>query len=132
MTECKIRHYPKLTKMNPGDPPVSGQATDFTCDELRGLLTQCTCNKYENKAIRTLTRGGPFIREVWTKYKPDDKLSGEDAMKLSNLYGLNLSFIAILAYTHNMSVDIEEYNRLLEIEQSRKIRPCPANMGKND
>lgn len=59
MTECKIRHYPKLSKMNPGDPPESGQATDFTCDELRGLLTQCTCNK-EGPSIK---KADPTLEE---------------------------------------------------------------------
>ncbi len=51
MTECKIRHYPKLPKMNPGDPSVSAYAIDFTCEELRGLLKQCSCTKDDEPVV---------------------------------------------------------------------------------
>ncbi len=66
----------------------------------------------EAEAIKILMRGGSFIKEVWEKYKPMERLSGIDTVKLQDYYGLSIFDITVLAYSHQLSIDFEEYYKI--------------------
>lgn len=78
----------------------------------------------EADALETLIDGGSFLKKVWEKYQPMQKLSGVDAMMLQDCYGLSIFDIAILACSHKLSVDFREYYKLKD--RVSKFRQCDA------
>jgi alanyl-tRNA synthetase len=78
----------------------------------------------EAEALKIILRGGTLLSDVWKKYQPKTRLSGFDAVLLQDRYGLSIFDITMLAYSHDLSIDFEEYYRLKNVV--RKCYQCPA------
>ncbi len=78
----------------------------------------------EEAFIRTLRRGGNILNQIVTEAKGHQNLiSGEDAFKLKDTYGLPIEEILLLAKDSSLAVDTKRYEALeLEAkERSRKV-----------
>lgn len=73
----------------------------------------------EESFLRTLKRGGNILNQVITDAKAGGEISGEDAFKLKDTYGLPLDEILLLAKDANLTVDI---NRFEELEHEARQR----------
>ena len=69
-------------------------------------------------AHRAIKRGGNFLNKIFEK--PTQNLSGEEALFLSNTYGIRTEDLVKLIYSHGFTFDQDEFARLLE-DQSEKI-----------
>ena len=77
----------------------------------------------EEAFIRTLLRGGQLLGQVIERSrKTEQKISGEDAFKLKDTYGLPLEEIELMAKDENLAVDLARFEKLEEEakEKSRK------------
>lgn len=90
--------------------------------ELRSSLSQIqdVLTVEEENFFKTLQRGGNLLQQVLRT--SSDEISGEDAFKLKDTYGLPIEEIALLAKDNNISVDMDTFYRLEEEakERSRK------------
>jgi len=75
----------------------------------------------EEAFIRTLRRGGTILSQVIEKSQADRKISGDDAFKLKDTYGLPIEEILLIAKDNDLVVDIDRYN-LLEEEAKKRSR----------
>jgi alanyl-tRNA synthetase len=76
----------------------------------------------EEAFFRTLKRGGNLLSQVVQKAeKGDKKISGDDAFKLKDTYGLPLDEILLLAKDSELSLDLERY-QLLEKEAKERSK----------
>ncbi|MBA2727352.1 MAG: alanine--tRNA ligase [Parachlamydiaceae bacterium] len=74
----------------------------------------------EEAFIRTLRRGGNILNQIVEKSQKGSKLiSGDDAFKLKDTYGLPIDEILLLAKDADLSVDEKRYQ---ELEQNAKER----------
>lgn len=74
----------------------------------------------EEGFLRTLKRGGSLLSQVIEKAKKHaGRISGEDAFKLKDTYGLPFEEIGLIAKDGHLSVDEKRY---LELEQEAKER----------
>lgn len=74
----------------------------------------------EEAFIRTLRRGGNILNQiVATAMQHDRQISGDDAFKLKDTYGLPLDEILLLAKDSDLSVDTERYGKLEEQAKAR-------------
>ncbi|MFN0065670.1 MAG: alanine--tRNA ligase, partial [Chlamydiales bacterium] len=77
----------------------------------------------EEAFLRTLKRGGDILNQVITDAKTAKMISGDDAFKLKDTYGLPLEEILLLAKDASLGVDI---NRFEELEHEAKERSKSA------
>jgi alanyl-tRNA synthetase len=76
----------------------------------------------EEAFFRTLKRGGNLLSQVVQKAeKGDKKISGDDAFKLKDTYGLPLDEILLLAKDSELSLDLDRY-QLLEKEAKERSK----------
>lgn len=81
------------------------------------LLTQ-----EEEAFLRTLCKGGNLLAQVMTHAKQENGIiSGEDAFRLKDTYGLPFDEITLLAKDHQLTVDHTRY-QLLEKEAKERSR----------
>ncbi|PIS02373.1 MAG: alanine--tRNA ligase [Chlamydiae bacterium CG10_big_fil_rev_8_21_14_0_10_42_34] len=82
----------------------------------------------EEAFIRTLTRGGQLLGQTIEKSKATKKISGDDAFKLKDTYGLPLDEILLIAKDEHLSVDMHRFEKLEEEakEKSRKAHKTAA------
>jgi len=73
----------------------------------------------EEAFFRTLKRGGNLLRDVVESAKSSKSISGDDAFKLKDTYGLPFEEIALLAKDQGLTVDS---GRFLELEEEAKER----------
>ncbi|MCC5831543.1 MAG: alanine--tRNA ligase [Chlamydiales bacterium] len=73
----------------------------------------------EEGFLRTLKRGGQLLNQIITDSTASGHISGEDAFKLKDTYGLPLEEILLLAKDAHLPVDI---NRFEELEREAKER----------
>ncbi len=73
----------------------------------------------EEGFLRTLKRGGNMLNQIITKANESGQISGDDAFKLKDTYGLPLEEILLLAKDAHLSVDI---NRFEDLEREAKER----------
>lgn len=73
----------------------------------------------EESFLRTLQRGGGLLSGVIESAKHSGVISGDDAFKLKDTYGLPLEEIALLAKDSNLKVDLDRFH-LLE-DKAREI-----------
>lgn len=67
----------------------------------------------EEAFIRTLRRGGNILNQIVEKSQQTDKIiSGDDAFKLKDTYGLPIEEILLLAKDANLTVDEKRYKTL--------------------
>lgn len=89
--------------------------------ELKTSQTQILeiLDQEEEAFLRTLKRGGNLLGSVMKKANDSDikQVSGEDAFKLKDTYGLPLEEIELMAKDNSLSVDIKTYK---ELEQKAK------------
>jgi alanyl-tRNA synthetase len=73
---------------------------------------------------RTLRRGGNLLSQVVesAKKRADQLMSGDDAFKLKDTYGLPLEEILLLAKDDNVAVDLERYQALEQEARDRSRR----------
>lgn len=79
----------------------------------------------EESFLRTLKRGGNILNQIIAESeKKGHQISGEDAFKLKDTYGLPLEEILLLAKDANLSVNIEKFEELEKEakERSRQTR----------
>lgn len=79
----------------------------------------------EESFLRTLRRGGQLLHSVMEEAKNKGHvISGEDAFKLKDTYGLPLDEITLLAIDHNLKVDLPAFEKLEKEakERSRSTR----------
>lgn len=76
----------------------------------------------EEAFIRTLKRGGNILNQIVEQArKHGNKISGDDAFKLKDTYGLPLDEILLLAKDAQLSVDTDRYQQL-EAEAKERSR----------
>lgn len=76
----------------------------------------------EEAFIRTLRRGGNILNQIVEKaQKHAKKISGDDAFKLKDTYGLPIEEILLLAKDADLTVDLERY-QMLEMEAKERSR----------
>jgi len=73
----------------------------------------------EEAFLRTLKRGGNLLQQVMLQSKQTSIISGEDAFKLKDTYGLPLEEITLLAKDAHLQVDTTRFEQL---EQEAKQR----------
>jgi alanyl-tRNA synthetase len=79
----------------------------------------------EEAFFRTLKRGGGILQQVIQNATGHHKkISGEDAFKLKDTYGLPLEEIRLLAIDQGLSIDI---NRFEELEEEARLRSKQAH-----
>lgn len=77
-------------------------------------------NTEEEAFIRTLKRGGNILNQVIEQAKQHGKqISGEDAFKLKDTYGLPFEEILLLAKDADLSVDSSKYEKLEQEARER-------------
>ncbi len=77
---------------------------------------------------RTLKRGGNILSQVIDKAQAADKvISGEDAFKLKDTYGLPIEEILLIAKDSALTVDQNKY-QLLEVEAKERSRSVQKNV----
>jgi alanyl-tRNA synthetase len=70
------------------------------------------------KAI--MRAGKLFLFKIFSKYLVDDVLSGDDALKILDTLGIPINIIKLLANSHGLTVDQEEFEKLY-IHRERSI-----------
>lgn len=76
----------------------------------------------EEAFIRTLRRGGTILNQIIEKSQgANRKISGDDAFKLKDTYGLPIEEILLIAKDNNLSVDIDRY-QILEEDAKKRSR----------
>ncbi len=73
----------------------------------------------EESFIRTLKRGGNILSQVIEKAENSKKISGEDAFKLKDTYGLPYEEILLIAKDSDLDIDQERYQQLEEEARQR-------------
>jgi alanyl-tRNA synthetase len=73
----------------------------------------------EESFIRTLKRGGNILNQVIDKAASTKKISGEDAFKLKDTYGLPYEEILLIAKDADLNIDQERYQQLEEEAKQR-------------
>lgn len=85
----------------------------------KGRITEILTGE-EEAFLRTLRRGGNILNQIVDKAQASSKvISGDDAFKLKDTYGLPLDEILLLAKDSELTVDIDRYQTL---EQEAKER----------
>lgn len=108
------RLVPKLVQLMGGDYKELIQAQS----RIQEILTQ-----EEEAFLRTLKRGGNILSAIIEKAKhsPQREITGEEAFKLKDTYGLPLEEILLLAKDSALNVNLETFG-LLEEEAKEKSR----------
>ncbi|MDP1834507.1 MAG: alanine--tRNA ligase [Chlamydiales bacterium] len=78
----------------------------------------------EEAFLRTLRRGGNILNQIIQgAHKQGNQISGDDAFKLKDTYGLPIDEILLIAKDANLTVDQPRYDKLEEEarERSRKV-----------
>jgi alanyl-tRNA synthetase len=76
----------------------------------------------EEAFLRTLKRGGNILNQIIDKAQVGNKkISGDDAFKLKDTYGLPLEEITLIAKDSNLNIDIDRY-QALELEAKERSR----------
>ncbi len=92
--------YPELTK-------AQGRIEDVLTNE-------------EEAFLRTLRRGGNLLSSIMENSQKHNKLiSGDDAFKLKDTYGLPIEEILLMAKDAELSVDLERYQQLEQQARER-------------
>lgn len=73
----------------------------------------------EEAFLRTLQRGGALLSQVMESSKKTGFISGDDAFKLKDTYGLPFEEITLLAKDSHLSLDTERYKHLEEEARQR-------------
>lgn len=73
----------------------------------------------EEGFLRTLKRGGSLLSNVIDRSKASKVISGDDAFKLKDTYGMPLEEVSLLAKDAGLAIDLERY-QLLE-EEARNL-----------
>jgi len=73
----------------------------------------------EEGFFRTLKRGGNLLREVIESAQGSHMISGSDAFKLKDTYGLPIEEILLLAKDSNLKVGLEEFQKLEQEARER-------------
>ncbi len=84
----------------------------------------------EESFLRTLKRGGNILSQIVDLAKISGQISGDDAFKLKDTYGLPLEEILLLAKDDHLTVDITRFEALEHEakERSRGARKTQAQM----
>lgn len=114
---------PKLIELMGEDFPELGQSK-ARIEEI--LLTE------EEAFLRTLKRGGNLLGHVIksAQASEDQKITGDDAFKLKDTYGLPLEEIQLMALDSHLTVDLERYD-VLEKEAKNKSRQAHEKVSQN-
>lgn len=101
-----------VASMGPDYPElVKGQ------NRITDILTQ-----EEEGFIKTLRRGGNLLNQVIDKAKTSGgRISGDDAFKLKDTYGLPVEEISLIAIDADLGIDMERY-QALELEAKERSR----------
>lgn len=68
-------------------------------------------------AYKTCCRGGKFISEV---FKKEEKiLTAKECMKLKDTYGIRAEDVIKMTVSHDFSVDVEEFAKLLDEDEKK-------------
>jgi alanyl-tRNA synthetase len=82
----------------------------------------------EEAFIRTLRRGGTILNQIIDKSQDaNKKISGDDAFKLKDTYGLPIEEILLIAKDNSLTVDTDRY-QLLEEEAKKRSRSVHKTM----
>lgn len=101
--------------------------------ELRLSLSQIqeVVTVEEENYLRSLHHGGNLLQQVIKT--SSSMISGQDAFKLKDTYGLPIDEIALLAKDHNLSVDMETFDQLeKEAKERSKKNAAKSHSNTND
>ncbi|QLE57391.1 alanine--tRNA ligase [Nostoc sp. TCL26-01] len=75
----------------------------------------------EANFLKTLDRGEKLLEEIIQELKPQGQtqISGKNAFKLYDTYGFPLELTQEIAEENNLTVDVEEFEREMEIQKER-------------
>ncbi|WP_348663223.1 alanine--tRNA ligase [Chlamydia vaughanii] len=111
--------------------PALVEAMGEAYPELRLCLSQIqeVVTVEEENYFKSLHRGGNLLQQVLKSSSSSSIISGEDAFKLKDTYGLPVDEIALLAKDYDFSIDMNTFYRLEEEakERSRKSMVKSSN-----
>ncbi|WP_100934236.1 alanine--tRNA ligase [Candidatus Chlamydia corallus] len=110
-------HNPFLAEIVPSLVDAMGEAYP----ELKNSLSQIqkALTLEEESFFKTLDRGGNLLQQVLKSSSSLSSISGEDAFKLKDTYGMPIDEISLLAKDYNYSIDMDTFHKL---EQEAKER----------
>jgi alanyl-tRNA synthetase len=82
----------------------------------------------EESFLKTLKRGGHILSQIITESQHLRQISGDDAFKLKDTYGLPLDEILLLAKDSDLKVDEERF-KLLELEAKERSKKAEKKEG---
>ena len=97
--------FPRLESLMGEDFPELMHAKDRICE----ILTL-----EEEAFLRTLTRGGQLLSQVIERSQQDKKISGDDAFRLKDTYGLPIEEVLLIAKDEHLKVDMTRFQKLEE------------------
>lgn len=80
----------------------------------------------EESFFRTLKRGGTLLSDVLQRAKTEShhRISGDDAFRLKDTYGMPLEEIQLMAHDSNLSIDLDRFTLL---EEEARLRSKAAH-----
>lgn len=83
----------------------------------------------EENFLRTLKRGGNILNQITEKAQKSSarQISGEDAFKLKDTYGLPLDEILLIAKDNHLEVNLEQYQLLEELAREKSRSAAVAH-----
>lgn len=92
---------------------IESMGPDYTeLQKAQGRITEILTGE-EEAFIRTLKRGGNILNQVIEQAQKHGKqISGQDAFKLKDTYGLPIEEIMLIAKDSELTVDLERYQQL--------------------
>ncbi len=82
----------------------------------------------EENFLKTLKRGGNILSQIVTASTTQGQISGDDAFKLKDTYGLPLDEILLLAKDSHLNVDTDRFS-LLEQEAKERSKKAEKKQG---
>jgi len=101
------RYVPVVENIMGKRYPEIGMRRDFIME---------TMKFEEERFLKTLDQGLALVEKILSNFS---KISGEDAFKLYDTYGMPLDILLDMAYERKIVVDVERFNKLMEEQKMR-------------
>ena len=79
---------------------------------------------------RSIRRAGSILANTMKAANQTGVLTGEQAFEIYNSYGVTLDIILLIANSHDLKVEEEEFHKLVEEQHERmkNVRQCSSEM----
>ncbi|WP_369016655.1 alanine--tRNA ligase, partial [Chlamydia pneumoniae] len=121
---------PFLAEIVPSLADAMGEAYP----ELKNSLSQIqkVLTLEEESFFKTLDRGGNLLQQVLKSSSSSSCISGEDAFKLKDTYGMPIDEISLLAKDYDYSVDMDTFHKLEQEAKERSRKNVVQSQGTSE